>query len=106
MKPDSRTAMRLLIEEVRAALPFDVPRAQVCAGACDGCSLKLLNFLDTELADWERRLAAGERPNLGAVSHLARTSRKVYAVLERNGLVGDAAAGLEQAPRVHPDGPN
>ena len=87
MKPDTSTAMRRLIAQVREAIPFDAPDSHVCAGTCDGCSMKLLNFLDAELQDWGRRLDAGERPNLGEVSHLARTSRKVYAVLERNGLV-------------------
>ena len=90
MKPDTSTAMHVLIAQVRSAIPFDVPEAQTCGGACDGCSLKLLEYLDCELSAWERRLAAGERPNLGDVSRLAKTSRKVRAALARNGLV-DAA---------------
>lgn len=87
MKPDTSTAMCRLIAQVRAAIPFAAPQSRVCTGACDGCSRKLLDFLESELDDWERRLAAGERPSLGDVSRLAQTSRKVYAVLERNGLV-------------------
>ena len=79
--------MRLLIGQVRAAIPFEAPQSRVCTGACDGCSRKLLDYLEGELDDWEGRLAAGESPKLGDVSRLARTSRKVYAVLERNGLV-------------------
>lgn len=92
--------MRLLIAQVRAAIPFDAPQTQVCTGTCDGCSAKLLNFLDTELQDWEGRMDAGERPNLGDVSHLARTSRKVYAVLERNGLVVPVRPERESCPQV------
>jgi hypothetical protein len=88
MKPDTRTAMGRLLAQVRAAIPFEAPQSRVCTGACDGCSRKLLDFLEGELDDWERRLAAGESPTLGDLSRLARTSRKVYAVLERNGLVG------------------
>jgi hypothetical protein len=87
MKPDTSAAMRLLIRQVRDAIPFDSPEAQVCDGECNGCSVKVLEYLDTELKGWEDRLAAGERPNLGDVSRLGRTSRKVYRVLERNGLV-------------------
>jgi hypothetical protein len=90
MKPDTATAMRTLIAQVRAAIPFDAPEAQTCLGTCDGCSQKLLEYLGGELSDWERRLAAGERPSLGDVSRLAKTSHKVHAVLARNGLV-DAA---------------
>jgi hypothetical protein len=86
-KPDSATAMRLLIAQVRNAVPFDMPEAQVCAGTCDGCSLKLLEVLGNELDGWEARLNAGERPGLKDLSRLANTSRKVYSVLVRNGLV-------------------
>jgi hypothetical protein len=43
MRPDVATAMRLLIEQVRDAIPFDLPAAQVCTGLCNGCSLKLLD---------------------------------------------------------------
>lgn len=85
--------MHQLIDQVREAMPFDAPQAQVCTGPCEGCSLKLLSFLDSELQGWERRLADGERPNLGDLSRLASTSRKIYGVLERNGLVPPERAG-------------
>lgn len=93
VKPNTRTAMWLLIDQVREAIPFAAPEAQVCVGTCEGCSMKLMTFLEGELEDWTRRLEAGERPSLGDLSRLARTSRKVYAILERNGLVGAATAG-------------
>lgn len=86
-KPDVPAAMRQLIAEVRAAIPFDSPDAQVCSGICDGCSLKLIEYLDDRLRDWEARLDAGERPGLKELSRLARTSRKVHAALARNGVV-------------------
>jgi len=86
-KPDSATAMRQLIAQVRDAVPFDMPEAQVCSGTCDGCSLKLLEFLGNELDGWEARLEAGARPGLKELSRLAKTSRKVYSVLAKNGLV-------------------
>lgn len=86
-KPDTTTAMRELIEQVRSAIPFDLPEAQVCAGPCEGCSMKLLSFLESELEDWEMRLDQGERPGLKELSRLAKTSRRIYKLLEQNGLV-------------------
>jgi hypothetical protein len=83
--------MRTLMAQVRNAVPFDMPEAQVCAGTCDGCSLRLLEFLGNALDGWEARLDAGERPGLRDLSGPANTSRKVYSVLARNGL----AAPLE-----------
>ena len=93
MKPDAPTAMRQLIDEVRHALPFDLPEARVCKGPCDGCSLKLLDFLEMELEQWERRLGQGEKPGLAELSKLAKTSRRIYRVLEKNGL-------LDTNPRI------
>jgi hypothetical protein len=86
-KPDPSVAMRLLIRQVRDAIPFDLPQAQVCTGLCNGCSVKLLDYLDTQLCNWEVRLAAGERPGLADLSRLGSTSRKVYRALAANGLV-------------------
>ncbi|MCK7579003.1 MAG: hypothetical protein MZV65_26910 [Chromatiales bacterium] len=81
--------MRDLIRRVRADLPFEASEAQVCTGICQGCSRKLLDFLASELDDWEQRLDAGERPGLGDLSRLMQTSRKVRCVLIRNGLIED-----------------
>lgn len=79
-------AMRILIGQIRAELPFDVPQARICSGPCQGCSLKLLDYMETELLDWERRLDAGERPGLAELSQLAKSARRVQRVLEKNGL--------------------
>jgi hypothetical protein len=91
-KPEPAAAMALLIGQVRAAMPFDDPAAKVCGDQCEGCPRKLLEWLDTELTHWEARLAAGEPPRLGDIDRLARSSRKVYAVLARNGLVPPPSA--------------
>jgi hypothetical protein len=90
-KPESATAMRLLIGQIRASIPFDAPEARICSGSCQGCSMKLLDFLASELEDWECRLDAGEKPGLADLSRLMRMGRKVQAVLQRNGLVEPAA---------------
>ena len=86
-KPDTRAAMYTLIAQVRAAMPFHLPVAAICQGLCNGCSKKLLEFLDVELLDWQVRLDAGETPKLGEIDKLARLSGKVYKVLQRNQLV-------------------
>lgn len=96
--------MHQLIAQARAALPFDAPEAQICAGDCDGCALKLLDYLDGELLDWEQRLATGDKPSFGDLSRLAKISRKVYTVVERNGLI----MGHRQAssPNIGPPAPD
>lgn len=87
MKPDTRTAMQQLIRQVRASIPFDAPSAHVCSDNCRGCSVKLMEFLDTELEGWESRLADGEQPTFGDLQRLAQQSRRVFSVLERNGVL-------------------
>ncbi len=90
MKPDSATALRRLIADIRARFPFDRPQAQLCAGPCQGCSMKLLAFLDTELDGWQARLDDGERIGLAELSRLMRVSRKVAMALEKGGLMPPA----------------
>lgn len=68
-------------------MPFDLPEANLCSGKCNGCSQKLLDYLDIELEAWEYRLDAGESPDFGDISKMAKTSQKIYRVMQRNGLV-------------------
>ncbi|MDI3325038.1 hypothetical protein QKW35_11670 [Pontibacterium granulatum] len=89
MKPDTQTAMRNLIAEVRDVMPFEMPVDQMCSGICNGCAKKLLDFLDIQLEEWEWRLDQGEVPALGDLDKLGKTCRKIYRVLEKNGLVGE-----------------
>lgn len=49
--------------------------------------MKLLNYLESELDDWESRLAAGERPGLVDLSRLIRSSRKIARALHKAGLM-------------------
>lgn len=90
MKPDRTIAMQQLIQQVRVAMPFDLPEANLCSGKCNGCSQKLLDYLDTELEDWEYRLKEGERPDFGEIHRIAKTSKKIYQVMWKNGLVGSS----------------
>lgn len=91
VKPDRPTAMKQLIQQVRAVMPFDLPQANRCSGTCNGCSQKLLDFLSSELQDWEYRLAQGESPDFGDIHRMTKTSRKIYRVMQRNGLVVKAS---------------
>lgn len=68
-------------------MPFDLPEANLCSGKCNGCSQKLLDYLDTELESWEYRLNAGEAPDFGDINKIAKTSKKIYRVMQKNGLV-------------------
>lgn len=86
-KPAPADAMRQLLDQARTIIPFDIPPEQLCDGPCRGCPKKLLEYLDSELGDWEERLQHGETPRLGDVEKLARLCRKVYAALERNDIV-------------------
>jgi hypothetical protein len=88
MKPDTRTAMRQLIAEARTQMPLTQPGMTECPDSCTGCSVKLLEYLAMELEGWEERLDAGEKPRLGDISQLARTCRKIYRVLQKNGVTG------------------
>lgn len=87
MKPKTPLAMQQLIQQVRETLPFATPQGYVCADECKGCSLKLLEFLDLELMEWEERLQQGEVPGLGDIQRIAKISRKIYTVLKKNGVL-------------------
>jgi hypothetical protein len=91
MRSDTRTAMRQLIDQVRGAIPFDAVPTRVCSGDCSGCSQKLLDYLDGELAAREQRLAEGDRPSLADLSRLSKTARKIHRVLVRNGILSEEA---------------
>ena len=88
-KPDTRTAMQHIINEVRQTIPFDTSEAVMCAddSSCQRCSLKLLEFLSMELDNWQQRLDDGESPNFGDLTKLGKSSKAVYKTLSRNGLV-------------------
>ena len=79
--------MRLLIEQIREVIPFDIPVSILCSGTCRGCSKKLLDYLDNEIIQWEAALDQDDEIKLGDLSKLASTSRKVYRVLQKNGHI-------------------
>ena len=83
--------MNNLISQVRKSVPFDTPQDELCNGPCTGCPKKLMEYLDTQLEEWEADLQAGEEPTFGDIQKLAKTSRKIYGVLEKNNLIKDQA---------------
>ncbi len=86
-KPDVAVVMAALITRIRRELPFDLPESQVCDGPCEGCSVKLLAYMESELDHWEHRLACGERVGLADLSKLGRTAEKIHRVLAKNRLM-------------------
>jgi hypothetical protein len=79
--------MRQLIEQVREAIPFGLCDEQICGDSCEGCSSKLLLYLETELDAWESRLADGVVPSFGDLDRMAKQGRKIYRVLQQNGVL-------------------
>jgi len=88
-KPRTTEAMRNLIHEVRTTLPLDLSPVEVCADECRGCSIKLIEYIAMELESWEGRLDDGDVPDFGDLGRLARSSKKIYKALLKNGLVND-----------------
>ncbi len=87
-KPTTQQAMMRLITQIRASFPFSLPKEKLCEGGCNrGCSLKLLEFMDMELSDWQQRLDNGEVPNFTDVQKLAKFAQRTQRVLQANGLL-------------------
>ncbi|MGL1956794.1 MAG: hypothetical protein OCD00_05695 [Colwellia sp.] len=87
MKPNTSTAMTLLIKQIKTALPFDLPEHEVCAGKCVGCPKKMLEYMGCELDHHQCQLDNSEIPSLGEISDLARIAKKVHRSMARNNLV-------------------
>ena len=79
--------MEELIYQIKAAIPFGMPEAEICARDCSGCSKKLMEYLGTEIEFWESELANGEKPTLADIDRLAKSSKKIYIALKKNKLV-------------------
>ncbi|MBR9869102.1 MAG: hypothetical protein GYB20_18795 [Oceanospirillales bacterium] len=86
-KPDTQTAMRNLIADIRSAIPFDTPQEKLCNGPCTGCAKKLLDYLDMELEEKETSINAGQIPGLGELNRLKKSAVKIHAALIKNGLI-------------------
>lgn len=87
MKPDTSTAMQLLIDQIRASIPLDVPESVLCSDHCRICSKKLLEFLAAEIDAWEYKMRQGIQPDFGDLKRLSKIARKVHAALQKTGLI-------------------
>jgi len=87
IKPRANLAMSRLLGEIRTGLPFGLPESVLCQKSCVGCPKKLMAYIEQEIETWEMALAAGDIPTLGDVDRLAKTSRKIAAVMVKNGLI-------------------
>ena len=87
MKPKPALAMQELINYIRQGIPFDTPESSLCIGPCQGCSKKLIKFLDDQVCDWSIKLEQGIAPKLGDINKLAHIAIKVRKVLTINGFI-------------------
>ena len=79
--------MRQLIEQIRTELPFGLREEERCGESCQGCSDKLLIYLESQLDEWEIKLDQGTVPGFADLSRLAGQAKKIAVVLQRNGLI-------------------
>lgn len=86
-KPSVSQAMQQLIDRVETEIPFDLPIEVLCAGTCHGCAKKLLEYLRTEVDEWQSQLDAGQVPSFGELEKRARTARKIHQQLVKNQLI-------------------
>ncbi|MCG7986725.1 MAG: hypothetical protein JAY64_02790 [Candidatus Thiodiazotropha weberae] len=86
-KPNTQVAMRQLIVQIRTQIPFDLSEEERCGESCEGCSGKLLIYLESELDEWQIKLDQGVVPGFADLSRLAAKAKKIAKVLHRNGLV-------------------
>lgn len=86
-KPNTTEAMRHLIDEVKKTLPLDLSPIQACSDDCRFCSIKLIEYISSELESWEGRLNDGNKPDFGDLNRLAKSSKKIYAVMKKKGMI-------------------
>tara|TARA_R110002167_G_scaffold5436_3_gene25580 strand:- start:106522 stop:106788 length:267 start_codon:yes stop_codon:yes gene_type:complete len=86
-KPNTSTAMKMLIEQIQTALPFEKSEHEICAGKCVGCAKKMLEYMGSELDHYQCQLNNEETPTLGEISNLANIAKKVHRNMVRNSLV-------------------
>lgn len=74
VKPDRMSAMRNIIEQVKAELPIYESETFVCGpeGKCIGCPKKLLEMVDSELSYWESAMDRASRLSLMKSADLAK----------------------------------
>jgi len=88
MKPNTSIVMQDIIQQIRANFPFAMTEQELCATTCScGCPLKLLEYMDMEITEWEQRLNNGVVPSLQDIQKLSKSGYKIYMALKQNNLV-------------------
>lgn len=83
-KPNTRTAMQSLLDEITASMPLASNQAQFCEGSCIGCPKKLAEFMAGEVEYWQCALDSGAEPHFGDLESLVKTAKKVHKALWKN----------------------
>lgn len=81
--------MRDFLRQARAGLPLGLAADDICNDDCRGCSMKLIEYLASEIDNWEYRLDQGDVPSFRDLDRFARSATRIRRVLARNGLVAE-----------------
>lgn len=88
MKPKTTVVMKNIIQQIRTDFPFKMTEQELCASTCScGCPIKLLEYMDLEITEWEQRLEDGVIPNFKDIQKLSKSGNKIYKALKNNNLV-------------------
>ncbi len=90
-KPDLKSAMLQLIEQVKDELPLYEPATFVCGpdGNCIGCPKKLMELVDTEVCYWESAIERGIVPKFDEIRLFGKLCKNVRRGLVRNGILSN-----------------
>lgn len=90
-KPDRITAMRQIIEAVKAEFPLYQADTFVCGpdNECIGCPKKLMELVDTELTYWEYAINRGISPTFDELNRFGKMCKNVRRGLIRNKRISD-----------------
>jgi len=89
VKPDRMTAMREIIEQVKAEFPLYEPSTFICGANtdCAGCPKKLLEMVDSEICYWECAMKRGVSPKFDEIRRFGKMCLSVRRALLRNNLL-------------------
>ncbi len=87
-KPTTDIVMREIIQQIRIEFPFHLGEAELCTDTCTvGCPLKLLEYMEQEVIEWEQRLDNGDIPDFRDIQNMTKVGKKIHHVLEQNKLI-------------------
>jgi hypothetical protein len=86
-RPRTTEVMRDFLRQARTGLPLGLAADDICTDDCRGCSMKLIEYLESEIENWEYRLQQGDVPDFRDLDRFARSATRIHRVLVRNGLV-------------------